>query len=298
MRKIVTLFLVAICGGAWAQQVTYKGEEKDLSFVAKDPKIAVFDIAASEAVYALGGKIVGASKTALPPQLSSVSDDAKVLDIGGLKSPDLQKVREAAPDLIIISGRQRSKLDSLSEIAPVLDASADNSDYLGSLYDHLNTIALALGKASEGEALIQDLQKEVKSFQDQADQYNDSEALMLMFINGRYVGFPKQSRFGFIHDVLGFKETGLEMDASARSNPLTDQQILEANPNFIFIFDRTQLNSGKLADKEKIETDLIKQTDAYKNGRFIYLTPRLWYLIGSGVYSTPAMATEVLSPLQ
>ncbi|MGO1520797.1 MAG: hypothetical protein ACTHWQ_04610 [Sphingobacterium sp.] len=43
---------------------------------------------------------------------------------------------------------------------------------------------------------------------------------------------------------------------------------------------------------------MIKQTDAYKNGRFIYLTPRLWYLIGSGVYSTPAMATEVLSPLQ
>lgn len=298
MRKIITLFLVAICGGAWAQQVTYKGAEKDLSFVAKDPKIAVFDLAASEAVHALGGTIVGASKTALPPQLSSVSEDANVFDIGGLKNPDIQKVREAAPDLIIISGRQRSKLDALSEIAPVLDASLDNSDYLGSLYGHLKTIAKVLGKPAEGEALRQDLQKEVESFQELAGQYNDAEALMLMFINGRYVGFPKQSRFGFIHDVLGFKETQIEMDASARSNPLTDQQILEANPGYIFVFDRTQLNSETLADKEKIETDLMKQTDAYKNGRFIYLTPRLWYLIGSGVYSTPAMAAEVLSPLQ
>lgn len=298
MRKLITLFLVALCGHAMAQQVTYKGEEKELSFVAKDPKIAVFDLAASEAVHALEGRIVGASKAALPTQLSAIAEDPNIVDIGGLKNPDIQKVKQADPDLIIISGRQRSQLDSLSEIAPVLDVSPDNSDYFGSLYGNLKTLAQVLGKPAEGEALIQDLQKAVQAAQDRASQYNDSDALMLMFINGRYVGFPKQSRFGFIHDVLGFEESALKMDAAARSNRLTEEQILAANPGYIFIFDRTQLNTGILADKEKIETDILKQTDAYKNGRFVYLTPELWYLIGSGVYSTPAMADEALSPLQ
>ena len=297
MKKLVALVLVALCGSASAQQVTYKGEQADFSVVAENPKVAVFDIAASETVHALGGKIVGAAKTALPPQLSAVIADEQVLDIGGLKNPDIQKVKQAGPDLIIISGRQRSKVDSLSQIAPVLDASPDQSNYLISLYDQVGQIAQVLGKTAEGEALIQELKKEVASMQESAAAYNQSDALMLMFINGRYVGFPKQSRFGFIHDVLGFPETGLKMDASARSNPLTDQQILEENPAYIFVFDRTQLNGDSIADKEKIETDAIKQTDAYKNGRFVYLSPRLWYLIGSGVYSTPAMAKEVLSPL-
>lgn len=298
MRTLLTLVLIVLSSSVWAQQVTFQGEKKDLSSVKEHPRVAVFDVAASEAVYALDGNIVGASKTALPPQLASVVADDNVLDIGGLKNPDMEKVKAAAPDLIIISGRQRSKLDSLSQIAPVLDASMDQTDYFGSLYGHVETIARLLGKPAEGDALVSDLKKEVADVQEIAGRYNDSDALMLMFINGRYVGFPKQSRFGFVHDVLGFKESELQMDASARSNPLTDAEILAANPGYIFIFDRTQLNGDLLADKAKIETDAIKQTDAYKNGRFIYLTPRLWYLIGSGVYSTPAMAKEALSPLQ
>src|SRR5690606_7211664 len=163
MKKLVALVLVALCGSASAQQVTYKGEQADFSVVAENPKVAVFDIAASETVHALGGIFVGADRKALPEQPSDVKAVEQMLEIGGLKNPDIQKVKQAGPDLIIISGRQRSKVDSLSQIAPVLDASPVQSNYLTSLYDQVGQIAKVLGKTAEGEALIQELKKEVAS---------------------------------------------------------------------------------------------------------------------------------------
>ena len=275
-----------------AQQVTYKGEAKDLSFVKINPTVAIYDIAALEAANALEMNIVGVSS--IPDHLPNIRNK-EIANIGGLTKPDLKALEELQPELIIISGRQRGKLDSLSQIAPVLQLGIDTKDYLNSLYNQVNTLGKIAGKEKKADHIVKELQNSIAQYQAQSKTITNNDAIMMMFMNGKYLGFPSQSRFGFIYDVLGFKESSIQMDASARSNPLTDEQILVADPTYLFIFDRSNLQGDKLAGKSTIETEKIKQTKAYKNGNIIYLTPSLWYLIGGGVNATELMAKEVLN---
>lgn len=298
MKRILTISLILIANIAVSQTVLYKGTAEKLSIIKPNPRIAVYDLSALETVHALNGNIVGVAKASVFADLISLKDSPNIEDIGGLTKPNIQKIQTIKPDLIIISGRQRSAADSLSQIAPVLDVSATDLEELERTQHTITILGKILGKEVEAEKLVHEFKGSMTKFQQQARAFNQSEALMLMYINGKLVGFPSKSRFGFIHDVLGFKESNIEMDASARSNPLSDADILNANPKYIFVFDRGQISTDILADKEKIETDLIKKTKAYQEGNFIYLNPRLWYLVGSGPISSPKMAAEVLGPIK
>ena len=46
-------------------------------------------------------------------------------------------------------------------------------------------------------------------------------------------------------------------------------------------------------DKESVENKLVKQTNASKNNKIIYLNPETWYLAGGGVASVNAMIDEI-----
>ncbi|BDP72333.1 hypothetical protein EfmAA96_01180 [Enterococcus faecium] len=69
-------------------------------------KVVVFDNGSLDTMDALGvgDKVVGAATSSLPEYLSSYK---KVESAGGIKEPDLEKINQLQPDLIIISGRQR-----------------------------------------------------------------------------------------------------------------------------------------------------------------------------------------------
>ena len=45
--------------------------------------------------------------------------------------------------------------------------------------------------------------------------------------------------------------------------------------------------------KDVIENELVKKTDAYKNGRIVYLNPITWYTVSGGYTSTLNMIEEV-----
>lgn len=72
----------------------------------------------------VGDNVVGAATTNLPDYLAKYKD---VDSAGGLKEPDLEKINQMQPDLIIISGRQRDYQEELSKIAPTLYLAVDAS---------------------------------------------------------------------------------------------------------------------------------------------------------------------------
>ena len=88
----------------------------------KNPeKVVVFDNGSLDTMDALGvgDKVVGAATSSLPEYLSSYK---KVESAGGIKEPDLEKINQLQPDLIIISGRQRDFQKDLSQIAPTFSS--------------------------------------------------------------------------------------------------------------------------------------------------------------------------------
>ena len=52
----------------------------------------------------------------------------QVLDT--LKEPDMEKIFELTPDLIIISGRQADYYEELNKIAPTISFRCDNENYI------------------------------------------------------------------------------------------------------------------------------------------------------------------------
>lgn len=49
----------------------------------------------------------------------------KVESAGGIKEPDLEKINQLKPDLIIISGRQQDYQEQLKAIAPTIYLAVD-----------------------------------------------------------------------------------------------------------------------------------------------------------------------------
>lgn len=296
MKNIFLIFL-ALIGVTQAQTLIYKGVQQELNSLPANPRIVAYDISSLETVHALGGHIVGAPLGILTTPLDVLKQDPAVLNLGNIKTPDLALVKAAKPDLIIISGRQGTSKDSLALIAPVLDLSLNNSDYLGSLYQNVKTIGQVLSKSAEADQLIQDLRQSMQTFQQKAQQYNQENALMLMYVNNRYVVFPAQSRFGFVHDVLGFKTCTIPQDPSADSKALTAAEILAADPSYIFIFERAKMDKETNPAVEKETLEALKETNAFKNNKLIYLSANRWYLVGSGPYSTVKMSEEIFEQL-
>ncbi|MEW8986910.1 MAG: ABC transporter substrate-binding protein, partial [Bacillus sp. (in: firmicutes)] len=68
-----------------------------------------------------------------------------------------------------------------------------------------------------------------------------------------------------------FKAVDENLEVSQHGQSITFEYILEKNPDVIFVIDRSAAVGGEVGAKETIENELVKKTNAYKNGKIIYL---------------------------
>ena len=117
-------------------KITHKLGETE---VPKNPsRVIVFDYGIADALNTLDVEIIGLPKSSLPSLLSKY-EDGKYENVGSLKEPDMEKVYELKPDLIIMSGRLESYYEELNKIAPTIYLGVDNTDYLGSFKKNMET---------------------------------------------------------------------------------------------------------------------------------------------------------------
>ncbi|MBF4291384.1 ferric anguibactin-binding protein, partial [Vibrio anguillarum] len=70
-------------------------------------------------------------------------------------------------------------------------------------------------------------------------------ALVVMHNNGSFSSFGIESRYGFVFDVLGVKPASTEIAASLHGQPISSEFINQANPDILYIIDRTAVMEGK-----------------------------------------------------
>ncbi|MDY5577761.1 MAG: ABC transporter substrate-binding protein, partial [Lachnospiraceae bacterium] len=76
--------------------------------------------------------------------------------------------------------------------------------------------------------------------------------------------------------------------------------IVDKNPDYIFVMDRDAAigTDGAKPAREIMENDLVKGTDAYKNGNIIYLAnPAVWYTAEGGIGALDIMLSDLESEL-
>ncbi|WHZ02706.1 siderophore ABC transporter substrate-binding protein [Neobacillus sp. YX16] len=306
------IFLLAACGsteetskssGSEGEKTEEKAKEVTITHkygevtIEKNPKkVVVFDFGVLDTLDTLGVEITGLPQAIVPKTLEKYAG-SEYTNVGSLKEPDFEALHELQPDVIFISGRQAELYDQFAEIAPTVFVDVDYANYMPSLEKNFNLLAeifekedALVTKMDELKASIDELNKEASA--------SDSKALILLANEGKISAFGPASRYGFVHDVFGFKAVDQNIEVAQHGQSVTFEYILEKNPDVLFVIDRSAAVGGEIAAKDTIENELVKKTNAYKNGKIIYLDAVNWYIAGNGITSTQSMIEEVKAAIE
>lgn len=317
MKKIVLGFLViaslglAACGNNEAQtsettasstvatdtMLTVKDSNGESVEVQQNPeKVVVFDNGSLDTLDALGvgDKVIGAATKNLPAYLEKYQE---VESAGGIKEPDLEKINEMQPDLIIISGRQSDYKEQLNQIAPTLYLAMDAEKPWESMQENVTTLAKIFDKEKEAEEKLTDLTKQIDEVKEKASTL-DQTALVTLVNEGQLSAYGSGSRFGLVHDLFGFKQADDQIEASTHGQSVSYEYVLEKNPGILFVIDRTKAIGGDTSNDNVAANELVAQTDAGKNDQVISLQPDVWYLSGGGLESMNLMIEDVNQALK
>lgn len=263
--------------------------------VPKNPsRVIVFDYGIADALNTLDVEIIGLPKSSLPSLLSKY-EDSKYENVGSLKEPDMEKVYELKPDLIIMSGRLESYYEELNKIAPTIYLGVDNTDYLGSFKKNMETLGQIFNKEKEVKAQVAKVEEAIGKVNEKAEGVN---ALIALANDNAFSVYGEGSRFGIIHKEFGIEAVDKTIESSTHGQKASFEYILDKNPDYLFVIDRAAVTGGNTSAKEMFDNEIIKKTDAYKNGNIVYLDADVWYTISGGIESTQKMVEEVLEALK
>ena len=269
--------------------------------VPYDPqRIAVLDMAALDILDALGvgDRVVGTADTSLDYLQGYIGGG--LADLGTIKEADLEAVMACDPDVIFIGGRLATSYDALSEIAPVVYLSTDTDlGVVESVRRNAATMASLFGLEDKGEELMAGFDRRIAALSAFA---SGKTAIVGMCTSGSFNVLGSDGRCSIIGRELGFDNIGVDadLDTSTHGNEASFEFVVDKDPDYIFVLDRDAAiatEGAKLA-QEIVENELVMGTDAYKNGRIVYLAhPAVWYTAEGGITALDTMLSDLESQL-
>ena len=299
MNKLLSaLFLSFSLTVATAAPVALESPVGKITVQDNVNKIAVLDFSALDTLNTLegGNKVIGLPLAAtLPAQLSSFKND-KMIDFGTVKEVNLEKLASAKPQLVIIGGRLAQQGKTISQIAPTYQYSLDLENYWSSFRQQTMNIAKLIGKTQLAEQKISALESKINQT---AQKTKGKTALIIMVNNGKMAAFGSKSRFGIIHDSLGFTPIDESIKVGTHGQGISHEFIAEKNPDYLFVIDRAAAISDKTGQAQQtLDNEIIKKSKAFKNGNIVYLNARNWYLMNGGLTAMGEMIDEVASAVK
>ena len=327
MKKLTTLVLalamvfgLAACGnknsGTTSKEDTNKtekpktvtiksfnanNEETDLEVPYDAQRIAVMDMASLDILdsLGLGDRVVGSSSTSLDYLQEYVTND-EIVDLGTIKEADMEAVMSCEPDVIFIGGRLAQSYDALSEIAPVVYLSTDTEiGLVKSVEKNAKTIASMFGVEDDVKDLMDGYDARIEKLKAFAE---GKTAIIGMCTSGGFNVLGNDGRCALIGNEVGFENIGVDanVDTSTHGNEASFEFVVEKNPDYIFVLDRDAAigTDGAQLAKDIMENELIMGTDAYKDGKIVYLEhPAVWYTAEGGVNALGFMLEDLENAL-
>lgn len=277
-------------------KVTHTSGETE---VAKNPKnVVVFELGVLDALSALDVEVAGVpSSSVFPEYLSQYSDESTYANVGGLKDLDMEAIYELEPELIIIGGRQADYYEELSEIAPTINLAIDNTDYMASFEANMTYLGEIFDKEELVAEKVEAINSRVEELTAKIAEMNVT-GLITLANDGAFSVYGSGSRFGIIHDTFGIKPVDESIEASTHGQNASFEYIVEQNPDYVFVVDRSAVAGGTTSAQQLFDNDLIKTTSAYQNDHIIYLDAAVWYTAGGGFTGTEKMVSEIEAALE
>lgn len=267
------------------------------TILAKNPQqVVTLDYACLENLDELGIPVIGLPMSNLPKYLSHYGQQEGIANLGTLFEVDFERLNELAPQVIFISARMEKHYGELSKIAPTIYIQQDPGRWLESFEENLDVFGKLFDKGQEVDAAKARIRAKIGALEGEVTS-RGSNALVVMHNKGKFSAFGRGSRFGALYQQFGFEPAVSGLDTARHGQAVSNEFILDADPDYLFIVDRSAVVDKRATNREAIENALIQRTRAYKNGNIVYLDPEAWYLSGGGITSFELMIEEVANHL-
>ncbi|MDN6124267.1 MAG: ABC transporter substrate-binding protein, partial [Brevibacterium sp.] len=188
-------------------------------------------------------ELSAAAVSLMSEDLSYTKDDS-VLDLGSHREPDLEKIVEAKPDLVINGQRFAQFHDDLAKLAPeatVLELDPrDGEDFGSELKRQTTVLGEIFGKQDDAQKIIDDYDASVKRAK---AAYDSKDTAMGLITSAGDIGYSAPSvgrTVGPVFDILGLNPA-LDVEASSEDHQGDDisvEAIADSKPELMVVLDR------------------------------------------------------------
>jgi len=212
--------------------------------------------------------------------------DAKVVSVGWQGNPDLDKIAELKPDLILMTGEQEDLYEELSEIAPTVGYQIntdENWDYhetslkVAEIFDKRDEMKKDLDKVDAREAV----------FAENVKAKFGNQKLMYLRVTDNDIRYYAYGHFGYLYDTYHFNraETFNPDDMFQVIDP---DKLKDINPDLLIV----QADSQELLDNKLKNNPVWSSLKAVQNNKVIYADYST-YMLGFGIVSQEAIMKQI-----
>lgn len=252
---------------------------------ANPVRVAALDNTSLETLEAFGVEPVALPKPILPDQgFEDWVADETILDVGSHREPNLEVLSEAEPDLIIGGYRFREYTEELSRIAPTIDISPTDENFVESLEAQTEKLGVIFGKEEKAEEIIAQLDEA----EENAAAQTTGQTVFLANVNGGKIDNGAQ-RIGRIVEPLDLTDVfaGEEGDIHGDSG-LAPETIAQANPEWVIVLDRdAAAGEGDASPASAVfaAQEAFENTTFMTEDQVIYLDPFFYTREGIQAYT-------------
>lgn len=211
---------------------------------------------------------------------------ANVVSVGWQKKPDLEKIAELEPDLILMTVHQKDLYEKLSAIAPTVGFVMDN-EKVWDFREPALKVAEIFNKKAEMEKLIADFDKKQDEFAKEVQTKYSKEKLVYLRVTEKDIRYYGYGRMGYLYDKYKFNRAQ-DFPAERMYESINIEKLLELNPDLLIV----QSDKPELFDTKVKETPIWKEINAVKNNKVVFADYSLWQL-GFGLISQEQIMAQL-----
>ena len=212
--------------------------------------------------------------------------DAKVVSVGWQGNPDLDKIAELKPDLILMTGEQENLYEELSEIAPTVGYQI-NTDENWDYHETSLKVAEIFDKRDEMKKDLDRVDAREAVFAENVKAKFGNQKLMYLRVTDNDIRYYAYGHFGYLYDTYHFNraETFNPDDMFQVIDP---DKLKDINPDLLIV----QADSQELLENKLKNNPVWSSLKAVQNNKVIYADYST-YMLGFGIVSQEAIMKQI-----
>ena len=212
--------------------------------------------------------------------------DADVVSVGWQKTPDLEKIKELKPDLILMTVEQEDLYEDLSENAPTVGYRI-NTDENWDYHETSLKVAEIFDKRDEMKDALDRMDAKEAVFAENVKAKFGDQKLMYLRVTDNDIRYYAYGHFGYLYDTYKFNR-------AQTFNPEDMYQVIDIdklkdlNPDLLIV----QADSQELLDNKLKNSPVWTSLKAVQNNKVIYADYST-YMLGFGIVSQEAIMKQI-----